>query len=103
MAITVGTPVYWDRPFSIGGKKVGKVTVTFDSSYAAGGYAFTYANIAGLDATLDGLLLLATNSPDYQAYLDNSANKIVVWDENSEAASSASLGSISATFLFIGY
>jgi hypothetical protein len=93
--------VYERLPQSSGYKK-GWVDLTFDSSYAAGGYAIAYTNIKGLGTQIVGMTQIRSNSPDYQAYYDSTAGKIVVWDEDSEAASSASLGSISVRMYFIG-
>jgi hypothetical protein len=111
MAISVGTNYKADiakgpQP-SVLGTKLTFATLTFDSSYAAGGYAVTPANFG-----LDEILAMFSNvGSGYLAEYDaaNGKVKVLIGDYNNaadgpliEAASSASLGSISVTALVVG-
>lgn len=104
MALTVGTPEYWVKP-SARGKKVGLVQLTFDSSYASGGYALDYGQIAGLDSEVEAVWEVGINAAGdgYFTQWDSENKKIKVYDQDAaEAASSASLGSISCYVMFVG-
>lgn len=111
MAITVGTNYKADiakgpQP-SVLGTKLCFATLTFDSSYASGGYAVTAS-----DFGLDEILAMFCNvGSGYLAEYDaaNGKVKVLYADYDAvadgaliQAASSASLGSISVTALVVG-
>jgi len=101
MALTVGTPTYLPLPQARGGLQIGFVSVTFDSSYAAGGEAIAYTDIDGLDNSIVGLVAVAQNIKTWHVFYDSTAGTLVANAAGAEA--SGDLSGLTVKLLFMGY
>jgi len=102
MVLSLGTPVYERLPQSCGVKK-GYVDVTFDASYAAGGEAIVYSDIAGLDVSLVGMTPIAYNIKTWQVQYDSTAGTLVANIVGAEATASDDLSGLTVRMYFMGY
>ena len=102
MGLSFGTPVYERLPMSAGIKK-GYIDITFDASYAAGGEAIAYTDIAGLGASIVGMYQIGTNAITYNTFYDSTALKLWVDAVGAEAAGSLDLTGLTVRMAFLGH
>lgn len=113
MALTIGTPTYTLRPSSRG-KRMGWVTIAFDSSYPTGGEALAASDIDGLESQIDVLIAFSGQS-GYVFDYDKTNEKVLVYQQKNpadaggadiplpEVGNAGDLSGLTAvTFFFIG-
>jgi len=110
MAVVVSAHTGWGIPSAtLGGRKIGTCTITFDASYLSGGETFAATAIPGLNK-LDVLVQIGGTTGGYVIHYDYTNELLIAYwvDTTVDGAplkavtSTTNLSAVAPKFLYIG-